>query len=233
MHEQRTIGIKLHRKGQWHRARTEGKDRRNIAGTSEWRQQAWAQILFLKSNLWLSQSMARLQKPLNSWAERRKVGRKLCRWFKSSPMPKQAHLQQVASRAAASLVLTVTGMGCPERWWSHRPWWCSKSVWMLCWGTWLSENHWWRANGWTGWSCGSFPTLAILWVYDLSGPHLSKNIQTTTKHKTKQNEAPADFSELLCFKENKWQTYFSLLPRPHPERDSFIQLPHTTFEIYK
>jgi len=56
-----------------------------------------------------------------------------------------------------------TGMGCPERWWSHRLWWCSKSVWMLCWGTWFSENHWWRANGWTGWSCGSFPTLAILW----------------------------------------------------------------------
>ena len=25
-----------------------------------------------------------------------------------------------------------TGMGCPERWWSHRPWWCLKSVWMLC-----------------------------------------------------------------------------------------------------
>ena len=25
-----------------------------------------------------------------------------------------------------------TGMGCPERWWSHRAWWCSKSVWMLC-----------------------------------------------------------------------------------------------------
>jgi len=24
-----------------------------------------------------------------------------------------------------------TGMGCPERWWSHRAWWCSKSVWML------------------------------------------------------------------------------------------------------
>ena len=37
---------------------------------------------------------------------------------------------------------------------------------MLCWGTWFSENHWWRANGWTGWSCGSFPTLAILWFYD-------------------------------------------------------------------
>ena len=59
-----------------------------------------------------------------------------------------------------------TGMGCPERWWSHRAWWCSKSVWMLCWGTWFSGNHWWRANGWTGWSCGSFPTLAILWFYD-------------------------------------------------------------------
>jgi len=44
--------------------------------------------------------------------------------------------------------------------------WCSKSVWMLCWGTWFSGNHWWRANGWTGWSCGSFSTLAILWFYD-------------------------------------------------------------------
>jgi len=37
---------------------------------------------------------------------------------------------------------------------------------MLCWGTWFSENHWWRANGWTWWSCGSFPTLVILWFYD-------------------------------------------------------------------
>jgi len=26
----------------------------------------------------------------------------------------------------------------------------------------MSENRWWWANGWTGWSCGSFPTLAIL-----------------------------------------------------------------------
>jgi len=59
-----------------------------------------------------------------------------------------------------------TGMGCPERWWSHRAWWCSKSVWMLYWGAWFSENHWWRANGWTGWSCGSFPTLLILQFYD-------------------------------------------------------------------
>ena len=25
---------------------------------------------------------------------------------------------------------------------SHRPWRCSKSVWMLCGGTWFSENHW-------------------------------------------------------------------------------------------
>ena len=25
-----------------------------------------------------------------------------------------------------------TGMGCPERWWNHRAWWCLKSVWMLC-----------------------------------------------------------------------------------------------------
>ena len=24
-----------------------------------------------------------------------------------------------------------TAMGCTERWWSHRAWWCSKSGWML------------------------------------------------------------------------------------------------------
>ena len=58
-----------------------------------------------------------------------------------------------------------TGMGCPERWWSHQAWWCSKSIWMLCWGTWFSENNWWRVNGWTGWSCGSFSTVVILWFY--------------------------------------------------------------------
>ena len=40
------------------------------------------------------------------------------------------------------------------------------NVWVLCWGTWFNENHWWWVNGWTGWSCGSFPTLAILWFYD-------------------------------------------------------------------
>ena len=56
-----------------------------------------------------------------------------------------------------------TGMGCPESWWSHRPWRRSKNVWMLSWETWFSENQWWWVNGWTGWSCGSFPTLAILW----------------------------------------------------------------------
>jgi len=63
-------------------------------------------------------------------------------------------------------VWSPTGIGCPERWWSHWAWWCSMSVWMLCWGTWFSRNHWWRVNGWTGWSCGSFPTLAILWFSD-------------------------------------------------------------------
>ena len=59
-----------------------------------------------------------------------------------------------------------TGMGCPERWWSHQPWRCSRNVWTLCWGTWFSENYWWWVNGCTGWSCGSFPTLVILWFYD-------------------------------------------------------------------
>jgi len=67
-----------------------------------------------------------------------------------------------------------TGMGCPERWWSHWARWCSKSIWMFCWGTWFTENHWWRANGWTGWSCGSFPTLAILWFYEVHQDFLAQ-----------------------------------------------------------
>jgi len=59
-----------------------------------------------------------------------------------------------------------TGMGCPERWWSHQPHRCSRNVWTLCWGTRFSENRWWWVDGWTGWSCGSFPTLVILRFYD-------------------------------------------------------------------
>jgi len=58
------------------------------------------------------------------------------------------------------------GMGCPGRWWSHRSWRCSRNIWTLCWRTWFSENHWWWVNGWTGWSCGSFPTLVIQWFCD-------------------------------------------------------------------
>ena len=57
-------------------------------------------------------------------------------------------------------------MGCPERWWSHWLWRCSRNIWTLCWGTWFSENHWWWVNGWTGWSCGSLPTFVILWFYE-------------------------------------------------------------------
>jgi len=57
---------------------------------------------------------------------------------------------------------------CPGRWWSHQPWRCSRNVWTWCWGTWFRENYWWWVDGWTGWSCGSFPTLVILWFYEKS-----------------------------------------------------------------
>jgi len=35
-----------------------------------------------------------------------------------------------------------TGMGCPRRWWSHRPWRCSRKVWTLRCGTWFNGNYW-------------------------------------------------------------------------------------------
>jgi len=79
-------------------------------------------------------------------------------------------------------------MGCPERWWSHRPWWCSKSVWMLCWGTWFSGTHWWWVDGWTGWSCGSFPTLAILWFYDSYRYQKATVMSPRTLHFSKLNK---------------------------------------------
>jgi len=67
-----------------------------------------------------------------------------------------------------------TGMGCPERWWSHRAWWCSKSIWMLCWGTWLSENHWWRASEWLDWMIlwvfSNLSDSMILWLWSFSTP---------------------------------------------------------------
>jgi len=59
-----------------------------------------------------------------------------------------------------------TGMGCPERLWSHQPWRCSRNVWTLCRGTWFSENCWWWVDGGMGWSWGAFPTLVILWLFD-------------------------------------------------------------------
>ena len=60
-----------------------------------------------------------------------------------------------------------SGMGCPERWWSYRAWWYSKSVWMLCWGTWFGENHWWTENEWLDWMIlWVFSNLVILWFYD-------------------------------------------------------------------
>jgi len=43
------------------------------------------------------------------------------------------------------------GTGCPGRWWSHRPWRCSRAVWMWLWGPWAVGTVWWAA-GWTGWS---------------------------------------------------------------------------------
>ena len=30
------------------------------------------------------------------------------------------------------LDVVLRDMRCPERWWSHEPWWRSKSIWMLC-----------------------------------------------------------------------------------------------------
>ena len=76
-----------------------------------------------------------------------------------------------------------TGMGCPERWWSHRAWRCSRNIWTLCWGTWFSEKYWWWVNGWTGWSCGSFPTLVILWFYDSMIWHWGKPCDTSPSFK--------------------------------------------------
>ena len=33
-----------------------------------------------------------------------------------------------------------TGKGCPQRWWSHHPWRCSRTVWMWQWGTRVSGH---------------------------------------------------------------------------------------------
>jgi len=90
-----------------------------------------------------------------------------------------------------------TGMGCPERWWSHQPWRCSRNVWPLCWGTRFSENCCWWVDGWTGQSCGSFPTLVILWFYEIQAgfsPLTSYSIyrrvhQNTKNQLQKRNKA--------------------------------------------
>jgi len=61
-----------------------------------------------------------------------------------------------------------TDMGCPERRWSHQP--CEgvqREVGCCVEGHGLARTIGeGRANGWTEWSCGSFPTLVILWFYE-------------------------------------------------------------------
>lgn len=43
---------------------------------------------------------------------------------------------------------------------SEKTSWSSKQV--------LDHSHiyWWSEDGWTGWSCGAFPTVVIMWFYD-------------------------------------------------------------------
>ena len=53
--------------------------------------------------------------------------------------------------------------GCSGRWWSHHPWWCSRTMEMWHWGTSLVDMV---EMGWgldCGWSQLSSPTLKILW----------------------------------------------------------------------
>jgi len=35
------------------------------------------------------------------------------------------------------------GTGCPQRWWGHCPWRCSRNVKMWHSGTWFSGQYWW------------------------------------------------------------------------------------------
>ena len=67
--------------------------------------------------------------------------------------------------------------GCPGRWWSRHPWQCSRGVWMRSYEIWLSGlwEQWWWEDGWTRWSCRSFPTLWFYYsmILVLSGGFLS------------------------------------------------------------
>ena len=62
-----------------------------------------------------------------------------------------------------------TGMGCSGGWWSHWLWRCSKSIWMLCWGTWLARTIGeGRMVDWMIlWVFSNLSDSMILWFYDI------------------------------------------------------------------
>ena len=81
--------------------------------------------------------------------------------------------------------LLSTGIGSPERWLSHHPCMCLKTVWMWCSGTWFSRGLLvrvvWLDCGWIQWSLRSFPTWAILWFYERMKSVISWNSNLSVK----------------------------------------------------
>jgi len=63
--------------------------------------------------------------------------------------------------------------------------------------SWFNENDWWWVDDWTGWSCGSFPTLVILCFYDLIKCR-EATLQTAQAGAQLASVPQAQFGEKLC-----------------------------------
>lgn len=52
--------------------------------------------------------------------------------------------------------------------WSCHPWKCWRDGWDVVFSAVVYLSMWWLINGWISWCWGSFPTLMVLWVYEIS-----------------------------------------------------------------
>jgi len=87
-------------------------------------------------------------------------------------------------------------------------------IWMSCWGTWFSGSHWWRANGWTGWSCGSFPTLAILWFYMILWFCDKADKKVSCHGMRQEGDTRLSYTVLCALRSWKWAVWSISLPLP-------------------
>ena len=98
------------------------------------------------------------------------------------------------------------------------------NIWTLCWGTWFNEDYWWWVDGWTGWSCESFPTLVIVcFYYFFPYRHMEMSVSISILNGCANKQAKACFQKACNELKKLLPTCWC--PWPRPRTHSALQSP--------